>query len=127
MVQYGGNSWRFECHNNFSETPMRKIILAATAAALLTAAGAASSQMPAPADMIKTWDKNGDGAVSRDEWAPGRQHHRRRTGSRHGSHASAQRRLIGLKRVNILDETLSALGTPSVRWRSINGNGRRWR
>ncbi len=47
---------------------MRKIILAATAAALLTAAGSASAQMPAPADMIKNWDKNGDGAVSRDEW-----------------------------------------------------------
>ena len=47
---------------------MRKIILATTAAALLAAAGAASAQMPAPADMIKTWDKNGDGTVSKDEW-----------------------------------------------------------
>ena len=47
---------------------MHKIILAATAAALLAAAGAATAQMPAPADMIKNWDKNGDGAVSKDEW-----------------------------------------------------------
>ena len=44
------------------------IITAAVAAALLAAAGAASAQMPTPADMIKSWDKNGDGAVTRDEW-----------------------------------------------------------
>jgi len=47
---------------------MHKIILAATAAALLAAAGTVSAQMPAPADMIKNWDQNGDGAVSKDEW-----------------------------------------------------------
>ena len=47
---------------------MRKIILAATAAALLAGAGAASAQMPAPADMIKNWDKNGDGGVDKAEW-----------------------------------------------------------
>ena len=32
-------------------------------------AGAASAQAPAPADIIKNWDKDGDGAVSKDEWA----------------------------------------------------------
>ena len=48
---------------------MRKIILAAATTALLAVAGAASAQMPAPADMIKNWDKNGDGAVTKDEWA----------------------------------------------------------
>lgn len=47
---------------------MRKIILAASAAALLASAGAASAQMPAPADMIKNWDKNGDGGVDKAEW-----------------------------------------------------------
>ena len=47
---------------------MRKIILAAATTALLAVAGAASAQMPAPADMIKNWDKNGDGAVTKDEW-----------------------------------------------------------
>ena len=47
---------------------MRKFILAATAVALLAGAGAASAQMPAPADLIKNWDKNGDGAVDKDEW-----------------------------------------------------------
>ena len=47
---------------------MRKLIAAAAATAFLAAAGAVSAQMPAPADMIKTWDKNGDGAVSKDEW-----------------------------------------------------------
>ena len=44
---------------------MRTLILAA---ALLASAGAASAQAPAPADMIKNWDKNGDGAVDRAEW-----------------------------------------------------------
>ena len=24
--------------------------------------------MPAPADIVKQWDKNGDGAVSKEEW-----------------------------------------------------------
>ena len=44
---------------------MRTLIFAA---ALLASAGAASAQAPAPADMIKNWDKNGDGAVDRAEW-----------------------------------------------------------
>jgi Ca2+-binding EF-hand superfamily protein len=47
---------------------MRTVIFAAAAAALLASAGAASAQMPAPADLIKAWDKDGDGAVSKDEW-----------------------------------------------------------
>lgn len=47
---------------------MRKIILAASAAAILASAGAAFAQMPAPADLVKNWDKDGDGAVSKDEW-----------------------------------------------------------
>lgn len=53
---------------------MRTMIFAAAAAAVLASAGAASAQMPAPADLIKNWDKDGDGAVSKDEWvAAGRQ------------------------------------------------------
>ena len=49
---------------------MRTLILAASAAALLASAGAAAAQqqMPAPADIIKQWDKDGDGAVSKDAW-----------------------------------------------------------
>jgi Ca2+-binding EF-hand superfamily protein len=48
---------------------MRNVIFAATAAAaLLAGAGAALAQMPAPADIIKNWDKNGDGVVDKDEW-----------------------------------------------------------
>ena len=49
---------------------MRTLILAASAAALLAGAAAAQQpqQMPAPADIIKQWDKDGDGAVSKDEW-----------------------------------------------------------
>ena len=47
---------------------MRTIIIAAAAAVGIAAAGAASAQMPSPADMVKNWDKNGDGAVSKDEW-----------------------------------------------------------
>lgn len=48
---------------------MRTFVLAAAAAAaLLTAAGAAQAQMPAPADIVKNWDKNGDGAVDKAEW-----------------------------------------------------------
>ncbi len=50
---------------------MRTLILAATAAALLASAGAAAAQqqqMPAPADIIKQWDKDGDGAVSKEGW-----------------------------------------------------------
>ncbi|WP_296595246.1 EF-hand domain-containing protein [Phenylobacterium sp.] len=48
---------------------MRKTIFAAAAAtALLAGAGAAYAQMPAPADIIKNWDKNGDGSVDKAEW-----------------------------------------------------------
>ena len=47
---------------------MRNAILATVAVAVLAASGTASPQMPAPADMIKAWDKNGDGGVSKDEW-----------------------------------------------------------
>ena len=47
---------------------MRNAIIAAAAIAVLAAAGTASAQMPAPADMIKAWDRNGDGGVSKDEW-----------------------------------------------------------
>ncbi len=47
---------------------MRTFIIFAATVVVLAAAGAASAQMPAPADMIKSWDKNGDGAVTRDEW-----------------------------------------------------------
>jgi len=48
---------------------MRKTIFAAAAAtALLAGAGAAYAQMPQPADIIKNWDKNGDGAVDKAEW-----------------------------------------------------------
>jgi Ca2+-binding EF-hand superfamily protein len=47
---------------------MRKLIFAAVAAAAIGAAGVASAQMPAPADLIKAWDKDGDGAVSKAEW-----------------------------------------------------------
>ena len=53
---------------------MRTIIFAAVAAAMLAPAGAALAQMPAPADLVKQWDKDGDGTVSKDEWtAAGRQ------------------------------------------------------
>ncbi|HEY8571720.1 EF-hand domain-containing protein [Phenylobacterium sp.] len=47
---------------------MRKIIFAAAAVALF-AAGAANAQMPAPADVVKNMDKDGDSAISKDEWA----------------------------------------------------------
>lgn len=47
---------------------MRTFIISAATIAVLAAAGAASAQMPTPADMIKSWDKNGDGTVTRDEW-----------------------------------------------------------
>lgn len=47
---------------------MRKMIFAGVATALLAGAGAAYAQMPAPADIIKGWDKNGDGAVDKAEW-----------------------------------------------------------
>jgi hypothetical protein len=44
---------------------MRTIIIAAALAAM---AAPAFAQMPAPADVIKGWDKDGDGAVSKEEW-----------------------------------------------------------
>jgi Ca2+-binding EF-hand superfamily protein len=44
---------------------MRTIIIAAALAAM---AAPAFAQMPAPADIVKQWDKDGDGAVSKDEW-----------------------------------------------------------
>jgi len=47
---------------------MRTVIFAAAAAALLASAGAASAQAPDPAAIIKNWDKNGDGSVSKEEW-----------------------------------------------------------
>ncbi len=47
---------------------MRTILFAAAAAGVLAAAGGASAQAPDPATIIKSWDKNGDGAVSKDEW-----------------------------------------------------------
>jgi Ca2+-binding EF-hand superfamily protein len=47
---------------------MRNLIFAAAAAALLAGVGVAYAQMPAPADIIKNWDKNGDGVVDKDEW-----------------------------------------------------------
>lgn len=47
---------------------MRKLVFAAVATALLAGASLASAQAPSPADIVKTWDKNGDGAVSKDEW-----------------------------------------------------------
>ena len=47
---------------------MRTLLLAAVGTALLAAAGAASAQAPAPADIIKNWDKDGDGSVSKEEW-----------------------------------------------------------
>ncbi len=45
---------------------MRPFLLAAAFA--LAAAGVAQAQMPAPADLIKRWDTDGDGAVSKAEW-----------------------------------------------------------
>ena len=47
---------------------MRRLVFAAVTAAMLAGAGVALAQMPAPADLVKSWDKNGDGAVSKDEW-----------------------------------------------------------
>jgi hypothetical protein len=44
---------------------MRTIIIAAALAAMAVPAFA---QMPAPADVVKQWDKDGDGAVSKEEW-----------------------------------------------------------
>ncbi|WP_372785760.1 EF-hand domain-containing protein [Phenylobacterium sp.] len=56
---------------------MRLVILTAAAAALLIGATSAAAQQPAPApggampsaaDIIKQWDTNKDGTVSKDEW-----------------------------------------------------------
>lgn len=47
---------------------MRRVVFAAAAAVAVAAAGVAQAQMPAPADLIKNWDKNGDGAVDKGEW-----------------------------------------------------------
>jgi Ca2+-binding EF-hand superfamily protein len=47
---------------------MRTVIFAAAAAALLASAGAVSAQAPDPAQIVKAWDKDGDGSVSKDEW-----------------------------------------------------------
>jgi Ca2+-binding EF-hand superfamily protein len=45
---------------------MRPVLIAATIA--LAAASVAQAQMPAPADLLKRWDTDGDGAVSKAEW-----------------------------------------------------------
>jgi hypothetical protein len=57
---------------------MKRHIIAAALASITTfAAGAALAQMPAPADIVKAWDKNGDGAVDKAEWvAAGRNEER---------------------------------------------------
>ncbi|MFN4176536.1 EF-hand domain-containing protein [Phenylobacterium sp.] len=48
---------------------MRTLIRPLVLAALLAGtAGAAAAQMPAPADVVKRWDTDGDGAVSKAEW-----------------------------------------------------------
>jgi hypothetical protein len=44
---------------------MRTIIIAAALAAM---AAPAFAQLPAPAEILKSWDKDGDGAVSKEEW-----------------------------------------------------------
>jgi hypothetical protein len=45
---------------------MRKAILVAIG--LAAVAAPTFAQMPAPADIVKNWDKDGDGAVSKEEW-----------------------------------------------------------
>ena len=45
---------------------MRKAILVAIGIAAV--AVPAFAQMPPPADIVKAWDKDGDGAVSKEEW-----------------------------------------------------------
>lgn len=57
---------------------MRRMLLAALATGATLAAGAALAQegpppgpprqMPAPEDIFKRWDANGDGAVDKAEW-----------------------------------------------------------
>ena len=44
---------------------MRTFVIAAALAAM---AAPALAQLPAPADIVKQWDKDGDGAVSKEEW-----------------------------------------------------------
>lgn len=68
MLQYPGNSRGVNSPGFLRESDMRTFIITTAAVAMLAAAGAASAQMPAPADMIKAWDKNSDGGVSKDEW-----------------------------------------------------------
>ncbi|MDZ4375154.1 MAG: EF-hand domain-containing protein [Phenylobacterium sp.] len=48
---------------------MRKTLILAAAAAALAAPTAVLAQMPSPADIVKNWDKDGDGAISKAEWA----------------------------------------------------------
>lgn len=47
---------------------MRKTLILAAAAAALATPTAVLAQMPSPADIVKNWDKDGDGAVSKAEW-----------------------------------------------------------
>lgn len=48
---------------------MRHLRLRAAALALgLLTAGSAFAQMPPAADILKAWDKDGDGVVNREEW-----------------------------------------------------------
>ena len=44
---------------------MRTFVIAA---ALAATAAPAFAQLPAPADIVKQWDRDGDGAVSKEEW-----------------------------------------------------------
>jgi hypothetical protein len=47
---------------------MRKTLILAAAAAALAAPTAVLAQMPSAADIVKNWDKDGDGAISKAEW-----------------------------------------------------------
>lgn len=47
---------------------MRKLILVAAAAALALGAEAARAQAPTAAEIVKAWDKDGDGTISKEEW-----------------------------------------------------------
>ena len=44
---------------------MRTFVIAAALAAM---AAPAFAQLPAPADIVKQWDRDGDGAVTKEEW-----------------------------------------------------------
>jgi hypothetical protein len=46
---------------------MRKILIVAASLAAMSAPAFAQAP-PAPADIVKAWDKDGDGAVSKEEW-----------------------------------------------------------